>query len=334
MATSPAYTMDHTSNPLDPDVLALQVDAAERLAEEIIGLTLSRPDGGPLPAWDPGAHVDLLLANGMERQYSPCGDPREVARWRLAIRREQDGRGGSRLIHDELRAGDMVRVRGPRNHFALVPAPRYQFIAGGIGITPILPMIRAVAATGVPWELLYGGRSRPSMAFLDELGALDGRGGVVHIRPEDRHGILDLPGTLAGLPGGTAVFCCGPEPLMAAAELVCAPLDGIDLHLERFAPKERVDHERDATTFEVVCAQSGVTLTVEPGDSILDAARRAGIGVASSCAEGTCGTCETTIVEGIPEHRDSFLSEAERDDNETILICVSRCRGERLVLDL
>ncbi|MEU1516036.1 PDR/VanB family oxidoreductase [Streptomyces sp. NPDC005811] len=304
----------------------LVVERAESAADGVLALTLRHPLGEPLPGWEPGAHVDLVLGPGLERQYSLCGDPADVTSWRVAVLREPAGRGGSAHVHEQVGQGDKVRVRGPRNHFALRPAPRYRFIAGGIGITPVLPMVAAAEAAGAEWSLLYGGRSRDSMAFTGELARYGDR---VTVAPQDETGLLDLGSVLDGLPEGTLVYCCGPGPLLDAVEARC-PAGA--LHLERFQPKEQ--QAGGDTEFEVELAQSGRTLTVAPGMSVLDTVRAAGVEVLYSCAEGTCGTCETDVLEGTPEHRDSVLSAEEREAGETMMICVSRCAGKKLVLDL
>ena len=306
------------------------VAARDTLADGVAGLTLRQPDGGPLPAWEPGAHLDLLLESGLERQYSLCGDPADRHAWRVAVLLEPGGRGGSAQVHD-LRPGARLTARGPRNHFPLVPAARYLFIAGGIGITPIVPMVAAARAAGAEWHLLYGGRRRRSMAFLGELAALGDR---VAIRPQDETGLLDLAGPLAEPRDGTAVYCCGPEPLLAAVEERCAGWPRGALHLERFAPKPLEAGREAGLDFEVELARSGLTVTVSPGTSVLQAVEEAGVAVLSSCREGTCGTCETTVLEGVPDHRDSVLTDEERGTHEFMMICVSRARGSRLVLDL
>ncbi|GAA4542265.1 PDR/VanB family oxidoreductase [Streptomyces collinus] len=304
----------------------LIVQRREFAAEGVLALTLRHPLGEPLPAWEPGAHVDVLLGPGLERQYSLCGDPADRSAWRIAVLREPAGRGGSAHVHEQLGEDAKVRVRGPRNNFRLEPAPRYRFVAGGIGITPILPMLAAAEAAGAEWTLLYGGRTRGSMAFGGELGRYGDR---VTFAPEDETGLLDLPSVLDDVPEGTLVYCCGPGPLLDAVEARCP--SGV-LRVERFQPKEQ--ETGDDTAFEVELARSGRTLTVAPDVSVLDAVRAAGVEVLYSCTEGTCGTCETDVLDGEPDHRDSVLTDDERATGETMLICVSRCRGGRLVLDL
>jgi ferredoxin-NADP reductase len=303
--------------------LELLVDRKEKVADGVAALTLRAPGGEPLPPWEPGAHIDLVLP-GFVRQYSLCGDPSDRSAYVVAVLREPDGRGGSAYVHDSLLAGDRVKVDGPRNHFALVDAERYLFIAGGIGITPILPMLERVARSGGEWQLVYGGRTRSSMAFTQELSH---HGERVLFRPQDEHGLLDLPTLLADARPGTAVYCCGPEPLLAAVEA----LGPADLHVERFTARPD-DGER--TAFEVELAGSGRVLPVPADRSILDVVEEAGVTVLSSCREGTCGTCETGVLGGTPDHRDSVLTADERLENEVMMLCVSRACSPRLVLDL
>ncbi|MCG5219298.1 PDR/VanB family oxidoreductase [Streptosporangium sp. KLBMP 9127] len=308
----------------------LVVSRRTREAADVVSLTLRHPAGEPLPRWEPGAHIDLVMDGGPTRQYSLCGDPADLAAWQVAVLREPAGRGGSAYVHENLTEGTPVLVRGPRNHFALRTAPRYLFIAGGIGITPILPMTAAAQAAGADWTLLYGGRTRSSMAFADRLAA---RGDRVRISPEDEHGLLDLASFLAEPAPGTLVYCCGPEPLLNAVEERCRTWPSGALHVERFKPREP-GPDAVADSFELVLRRSGLTLTVPAGRTILQTVQDAGVQVLYSCTEGTCGTCETDILDGEADHRDSILTEEERAANESMLICVSRCRGSRLVLDL
>ena len=309
----------------------LVITAREARAEGVISLTLADPHGAQLPAWTPGAHIDLLL-DGIVRQYSLCGAPGDQNTWRIAILLAPDGRGGSRKVHQTLKAGSPIAVRGPRNHFPLYAAPRYIFIAGGIGITPILPMIAAATKAGSDWHLYYGGRSRASMAFTDELESYGDR---VTVWPQDEQGTLALDDILASPAENVLVYCCGPEGLLAATEQRCAAWPSGALHLERFSAKPQVEPaEGEEVTFEVVCQRSGVTVTVPPDASIVDALEAQDVSVLSSCLEGVCGTCVTTVLEGIPDHRDFVLTEDERETGKDIMVCVSRSKSDRLVLDL
>jgi ferredoxin-NADP reductase len=310
-------------------VITLEVAGKEPVATDVVALTLRHPDGAPMPTWEPGAHVDLELRPGLVRQYSLCGDPTDRSTLRIAVLREPDGRGGSAYVHDRLSPGDRVDVAGPRNNFALVEAKRYLFIAGGVGITPIVPMLAAVERAGADWRLVYGGRTRASMAFRERL--CRDYGDRVSVRPQDETGLLDLAGLLAEPAAGTAVYCCGPEPLLAAVEEHCASWPAGALHVERFTPRPDTG-TRDS--FEVELSRTGRTVVVPADRSILEVVEDAGVPVLSSCREGTCGTCETDVLGGTPDHRDSLLTPDERAAGETMMICVSRSRGGKLVLDL
>jgi ferredoxin-NADP reductase len=310
--------------------LRLRVDRRATGAEGVVVLDLRDPAGADLPEWQPGAHVDLRLPGGLTRQYSLCGDPADRSVWRIGVLREPESRGGSRHVHEELHEGAEVDVRGPRNHFPLVPAPRYLFIAGGIGITPILPMIAAADGAGARWELHYGGRSRRSMAFLESLEQISGH---LTLHPQDEVGLIDLDALLGTPQPDTLVYCCGPEPLLVAVEQRCADWPAGALHLERFAPKD-VGEPVLTGAFEVELALTGRTLTVPPEKSILSVVEEAGVQVLSSCQEGTCGTCETAVLAGEVDHRDSLLTPDEQAANDTMFICVSRAACPKLVLEL
>ena len=293
--------------------LRLTVAARETVADGVVQLRL---EGRDLPRWEPGAHIDLVLPSGLMRQYSLCGDPADSSSYTVATRLVEDGRGGSREVHELVGVGAELEVRGPRNRFPLVEAPAYVFVAGGIGITPVLPMLRALP-DGSNWRLLYAGRTRESMPFLDEIENL-GADRVTVVA-----GLPDLDGELADLPEGAVVYCCGPEGLMAAVAERFP-----DVRLERFAPRASSTGE----AFEVELRRSGRTLTV-PADSTVLAAVRAELpNTLYSCEQGFCGTCQQRVLEGEVEHRDELLTDAERDGS--MLICVSRARSERLVLDL
>ncbi|HEV7628575.1 MAG TPA: PDR/VanB family oxidoreductase [Streptomyces sp.] len=314
--------------------MSLTLTHKETLADGVVRLTLAPVDARPVPAWTPGAHIDLLLGEQLERQYSLCGDPGDASALQVAVLREDGGRGGSQYVHDELAVGSTLRARGPRNHFALVDAPRYLFIAGGIGITPILPMIAEADKRGADWQLLYGGRARSSMAFTESLTR--SWPSLVRLCPQDESGLLDLDALLAVPCPDTAVYCCGPEPLLNAVEERCASWPPGALHTERFAPRPAGERGSSgpSAAFEVELAQSGKVLAVPADRSVLEVVEEAGVAVLSSCREGTCGTCETGVLEGVPEHRDSLLTDDERAAGDVMFICVSRCGEGRLVLDL
>jgi ferredoxin-NADP reductase len=302
------------------------------LAEGVLELRFRAPDGGELPSWDPGAHITVTLPGGCVRDFSLCGDPDERREWTVAVLREPDSRGGSAYVHQRLRVGELLEVAGPRNNFALAPAGSYQLVAGGIGITPIKAMAERLAATGAEWSLLYCGRSRAAMAYLPELATLAGDRLTVHC-DDEAGGPPDLEPALAGRTSETQVYCCGPEPLLVAMEQRLNE-PGV-LHTERFraagSPAPEVATE---AAFDVVCAGSGTRVTVGPGISIVDALAGAGVSVPTSCREGICGTCETKVFAGEPEHRDSVLTEDERSCGETMMLCVSRARSPELSLDL
>ncbi|PZP37380.1 MAG: cytochrome [Kocuria rhizophila] len=315
--------------------LNLEVLDRTEASDGVVTLTLGHPDGGELPAWRAGAHVDLHVPNGelepFVRQYSLSSDPEETSVYRIGVLKEVSGRGGSEALHESLLSGSRVTVSWPRNNFRLAPSPKYIFIAGGIGITPILAMIREAERAGADWELVYGGRTRSSMAFLPDLASYGDR---VTLVPQDELGIIDLPGLLGEVRDDTLIYACGPEPLLRAAEECAAHWPKDSLRLERFAPKV-VERTVPDTPFDVEFAASGTTVTVGADESILDAAERQGLPVISSCKTGTCGTCETPIVAGQADHRDSILTASEQETNETMMICVSRAAVgcPKLVLD-
>jgi len=312
------------------DVATLRVIGKTVVAEDVMTLELAAPSGGRLRDWTPGSHVDLLLPNGLTRQYSLCGDRRDPSTYRVGVLREPAGHGGSAFVHDELAVGDVVGVAGPRNNFPLVPSESYLFVAGGIGITPLLPMIAQAELLGADWRLLYGGRRRASMAFLDELAAYGDR---VQVVPQDEHGLLDLPAFLGEPRPGVRIYSCGPAPLLAAMERACADWPPHTLRTERFVADETGAPVR-TTPFEVELARTGATVTVTPDMTIVDALGRVGVEVLTSCRRGVCGTCETTVLEGRPDHRDALLDDDERDAADCMYVCVSRAISDRLVLDL
>jgi len=314
----------------------LEIRRRDEVADGVVILTLTDPDGADLPEWAAGAHIDLMLGPSLVRQYSLCGDTATRTEWRVGVLLDPNSRGGSQFVHEKLHEGAAVRVRGPRNHFPLVSSPRYQFIAGGIGITPMLPMIEAAEATGADWHLLYGGRSRSSMAFVDELKRHGARVTICARDEQEQPNFRTHLDSVLSEPGQhTLVYCCGPEGLLSSVEDACKTWPSDSLHIERFSAKALDEPSPDAlATFEVECQRSGLTLTVAQDKSIYEACEEAGVDVLGSCMEGVCGTCECDLIEGEGDHRDSVLNDAEKAANETIMICVSRSMSERLVLDL
>ncbi|MEU2035361.1 PDR/VanB family oxidoreductase [Nocardia amamiensis] len=302
----------------------------DRIAEEadgVVSLWLRDPGGALLPAWKPGAHLDVFLPSGRQRQYSLTSDPADRGCYRIAVRLIAEGEGGSAEIHRELKAGDRLRVRGPRNAFPFVAASCYLFVAGGIGITPILPMVAAAERAGVPWRLMYLGRTRLRMPFLYELARYTG--GDVVVRPDDEFGVPDARMIFEQTPTGAAVYVCGPPPLAEAARAVLAVHDPtVSLHTERFSPLP----VRDGEPFRIRLHRSGFDVHVAADESALSAIRRVLPGVAYSCGQGFCGTCKTRVLAGAVEHRDRLLPDDERAD--AMLTCVSRARGGAVDLDL
>lgn len=316
----------------------LAVTDVRTASEGVLAVDLALPDGGDLPAWQPGAHIELRLPSGRLRQYSLCGEPADTATWRIGVLREPAGRGGSAELHELARPGATFTVRGPRNHFPLVEAPSYLFIAGGIGVTPILAMAREAARRGTPFSVVYGGRTRATMAFTGELAAV--AGDALTLLPQDEAGLPDLPALLGGLDEDTAVYACGPAPMLAAIERECARLGGgltERLHTERFAADDEEEPAFDPAEnhpFEVRLARTGGTLTVPADRRLIEVVREAVSGLSYDCEKGYCGACETRVLAGTPEHRDSVLSDEERAAGRSMMICVGRCKGDRLVLDI
>lgn len=309
--------------------LQVRLRALVWVAPGVLSLELSAPDGAPLPPFEPGAHIDLKLPDGTLRQYSLCGDPRDTSHYRLGIRAVPGGLSSS-FIHNKLRPGELLTVSAPRNNFPLVDAARYIFVAGGIGITPLIPMIREASAKNRPWTLLYCNRRTEDAPFLAEIQAL---GGEISLHASDIGTRLDVAQHFSAAQKDTVVYCCGPERLMTAVEAATAAWPEGSIHFEWFTPRSRPDNETSGS-FEVICQRSGLTLTVPPDKSILAVLSEAGIEVPRSCEQGICGTCETRVISGECDHRDSILSSGERAANQTMMICVSRARSAQLVLDI
>jgi ferredoxin-NADP reductase len=291
-----------------------------------------RPDGAALPAYEPGAHIDLHLPNGMMRQYSLIVPDPHPECYLLGIKRDAASRGGSRYIHDELRAGATLKISAPRNNFPLVEdAEHVILIAGGIGITPIWCMVQRLGALGRSWKLYYSCRSRADMAFLQALEKFEAKYVQLHFDDEAGGKFLDLAAIVAEAPKNAHLYCCGPEPMLKAFEAATASWPRARVHVEYFTPKAE---PATAGGFWVELARSKEQYFIPPGKTILQVLYDAGVDVDYSCELGICGACETKVISGIPEHRDSVLSEEEQASNTKVMICCAGCKSERLVLDM
>ncbi len=301
--------------------------------ENVIALTFAAPDRAQLPGWRPGAHLDIHLPSGRIRQYSLCGEPDVSTCYRIAVRRIPGGGGGSIEVHDALAVGTRVSTGGPRNAFPLAvpghgsPAHRLRFVAGGIGITPILPMLALAQRLGTDWSMVYTGRSIDSMPFIDELSRFGDR---VRIRTDDVHGVPTADELIGECPSGTAVYTCGPAPMLNAIRERLTGRGDIELHFERFAAPPVTD----GAPFDVTIEPSGARVEVAATETLLAALRRSGVDAPYSCQQGFCGTCRVRVRSGAVQHRDSLLTESEREQG-MMLTCVSRAAaGGHLTIDL
>lgn len=311
--------------------LDVDIRGVAHTAQQVLTLSLGRRTGGELPEWQPGAHIDVHLPSGNIRQYSLHGDPHDRLTYQISVLRVVDGRGGSAELHDLAQLGARLQISLPRNTFALHPADHYLFVAGGIGITALLPMIRSVARTA-SWRLVYVGRRRATMAFVDDVVTLGGA--AVDVFAVDERRRPDLAAIVHTAPPNTTVYCCGPARMLDAVNTAHTQLrSDITVRSELFTPP-RADASPTDTAFDLVLARSGVTLTVPTGVSMLDAVRALNPDVMSSCERGICSACETAVLEGIPDHRDSVLTPAEHATNRYVMLCVSRAKTGQLVLDL
>ena len=322
--------------PPDPDrVLPLRVVDRQVVArdQDVVALTLACADGRPLPRWHPGSHLDIALPSGRLRQYSLCGDPADTGHYRIAVRRIIHGGGGSIEVHDELPVGAGVTTHGPRNAFPLTvpgygsPTHRVRFIAGGIGITPILPMLALAERLGVNWSMVYAGRSRDSLPFIDEVSRFGHR---IAIRTDDVAGVPTAADLIGDCGEGTAVYACGPAAMLTAIRSGLVGRDNVELHFERFAAPPVVDGRE----FTVSIASTGQDVHVGADETLLTALRRSNVAAPYSCQQGFCGTCRTRVMAGAVDHRDTLLTDPERAGG-MMLVCISRAaNGERLLLDL
>ncbi len=313
-------------------MLTLQIASRHHGAQDVAVVVLADPQGGRLPSWEPGAHIDVQIDGPagppVVRQYSLCGDPGDAFAYRIAVLLEPDGSGGSKYLHESVRPGQLIRVSEPRNLFDFAVASRLTFVAGGIGITPILPMLAAADEAGAQWVLHYSGRARSTMAFLDELDKYGDRVRLYESLGNERLVVPEIVDDAAG----SVVYACGPPRLLDALESE-AEGTATSVKVERFINENLIADESD-DAFDVELSITGKTLRIEPGESILERVVDIGVPAPSSCRGGTCGTCETFVLEGEPDHRDAVLNPREREESEVMMICVSRSKGERLVLEL
>jgi ferredoxin-NADP reductase len=302
------------------------VNRVTPLADGILGLDFVRPDRSNLDPWVPGAHITLHLPDGMQRQYSLCGDPADRSQYSIAVLESPTSRGGSHYVHHNLKSGMNIEVSGPHNHFELEASSEYLFIAGGIGITPIKAMVESLPSRR-QWRLLYAGRSRTSMAYANELSEMFGDRVMIHA-DDEQGGRPDLDALLANFNGH--VYVCGPEPLLDA---LSSKVSVDRLHYERFSAVDRSD-DAIVEAFEVTLSRSDTTILVGKDESLLEALNENGGALISSCGEGVCGTCEVRVLRGQPVHLDSVMSDEDKDAIGVMYPCVSRGTGATLVLDI
>ena len=306
-------------------------------ADGVISITVIDPSGHDLPEWEPGAHLEVTTPSGLVRQYSLCSSPKKLDEYRFSVLREEDGRGGSKELHDTDLKNKQLVVAGPRNLFTLHQHDKYVFIAGGIGITPIHAMVSSLG-DDVDYTLVYGGRSLGSMAFVEELTEV--AGDRLTLVPQDTDGLIDLEAALKGAGAGTGIYCCGPAPLISAVEEAAAKYaPDAEVHFERFEASAEAVAERAAKAandkpFELELRRTGVTKTVAADQTVLDAILKEKPDFDFSCEEGHCGSCFATVLEGTVDHRDEVLTDEEKETTDQMYVCVSRPTSEKLVLDV
>jgi len=311
-------------------LIEVRLTAIRYAARDTNLFEFQRPDGMPLPAYWPGAHVDMHLPNGLMRNYSLIIAKPEPATYTFGIKRDPASRGGSRHIHDELRVGKTVMISSPRNNFPLVEdAERTILLAGGIGITPIWCMVQRLEELRRPWRLHYSCRSRSDMAFRQALEAMPSA--QLHFDDEHDGKVLDLATIVAQSPKDAHLYCCGPAPMMRAFETATANWPRAQIHVEYFTPRQEPAKKGG---FTVELARSGQEFFIPEGRTILEVLLDEGVDVDYSCELGICGACEQRVISGVPEHRDAILTEEEQAENKRVMICCAGCKTDRLVLDL
>jgi ferredoxin-NADP reductase len=314
--------------------LTLRISAINAEAKGILSFELTSLEGQDLPYFKPGAHLEIHLPNGLIKHYSLSNNSVERNRYVVGVSLSPVSRGGSSFLHGGMRVGDSIRTSLPRNHFPLIEtAERYDFIAGGIGITPILAMIRWCVDNGKDWHLHYLARSRLRAAFFEELQQLSARKVSYHFLDEQDGQPLDIEGAVSAMPWNSHIYCCGPGPLMERVKDATAGRPAEHAHFEWFSAAPKVDSEL-ATSFSVIARRSGLTVSIPPDQSILEVLENSGICLPFSCREGLCSSCETRVIAGVPDHRDLVLSDQQKATNQTMLICVSRSKSEVLELDV
>lgn len=298
-------------------------------AEDVISYEFASIDGRPLPAFTAGSHIDLHLPGGHLRSYSLCNAPAERHRYVIAVRRERESRGGSAWMHDALRVGHTLASGLPVNDFPLAEsAPQSVLVAGGIGVTPLLAMARRLEELRQPWQMHYAARSPQSAAFAGELRAL---GPVKFCFSSAPKGRLNLGALVAAAPQTAHLYCCGPAAMINEFGAACAGRDPATVHVERFGATTAAATEGG---YHVVLRRAGQRFEVGPGKTILDTLLDHSVDVQYACSSGVCGTCRTAVVEGIPDHRDDYLTDDEKREGKSIMICCSGARSRELVLDL
>lgn len=315
--------------------MKLTIHSMTPKAEGIVELELRSSEGMPLPAFTAGAHIDLVLENGLTRSYSLVNPPSDRKRYVIAVNKDPASKGGSRYVHETLQPGMQVRVCEPRNNFPLVEdASLVVLFAGGIGVTPLWCMVQRLESLGRPWKLVYGARSRKHCAYLEEIRALgDQVPGRVKFHFNDEHdgAPMDLDALIRDLPADAHLYCCGPVPMLGAFEQATASRPSGTVHVEYFAAKHAAAL---GGGYKVTLARSKRSVQVCEGKSILDVLIDAGLSVSHACKEGVCGACQTTVLQGMPDHRDSFLTSREQQSGKTMMICCSGSKCDELVLDL
>ena len=312
------------------DLIEVRLTAIRYAARDTNLYELTALAGGRLPGYQPGAHIDLHLPNGLIRQYSLIEAEPVPTSYSIGVKRDPASRGGSRCVHDDLRVGRTIKISAPRNNFPLVEdADEVILLAGGIGITPIWCMVQRLQRLGRPWKLHYACRSRADMAFLQALETM--AGAQFHFDDESAGRFLDVAAIVAGAPKTAHLYCCGPTPMLDAFEAATASWPREQVHIEYFTPKQEA---AKTGGFVVELGRSGREFVIPEGRTILQVLLDAGVDVDYSCELGICGACEQRVVAGTPEHRDAILTEEEHASNTKVMICCAGCKSERLVLDL